>query len=280
MIRFASISMILLAVPLVSASAQELDPAQRVQAALDRAAAAGIPVSLLESKIAEGRAKGVRPDVLAGAIERREVGLLRAREAMSAAAAVSPADLGVGADALEVGVQPEVLRRLAASASSEHRAVAIVALTELVVAGHPAEQALQQVQEALRRGPAALSNLPRGRGVGPPPDAGRGRGPGGQGPPGQGGGAGPGPPAGVPGGGQGQGPGGEGPPGQGGGGGGGGGGQGPGGQGPPGQGGGGGGGGGGQGPGGQGPPGQGGGGGGGGGGQGPGGQGPPGQGRG
>lgn len=177
------------------ASAHAQDPQQRIDAARRRAESAGIPVALLDSKVAEGRAKGVPLDRVAVAVERRLGSLSRAREAMAGAprgAPVTADDLSVGADALEAGVEPGVLGRLAAAAPGDHRAVAIAALTQLVSQGESSERALARVTSALQRGPEALRRLPgeaaaeRSRGNGPPPGRGnqgqgnvRGRGQGG-----------------------------------------------------------------------------------------------------
>jgi hypothetical protein len=172
-------------------------PERRIEAARQRAASAGIPVALLDQKVAEGRAKGIPMERIAAAVDRRLDALGRARQAMGRAAG-SAADLSVGADALEAGVEPGALGRLAAAAPGDRRAVAIAVLTQLVSEGESSERALSRVTAALRGGgPDALRRLPgeaaaeRARG-GPP--AGRGPGQaGGQGP-GQGG-----PPASVPG---------------------------------------------------------------------------------
>lgn len=195
----------LLALP-SAAGAQ--DPQQRIDAARQRAAAAGIPVALLDGKVAEGRAKGVPIDRIAVAVERRLGTLSRAREAMAGAprtAPVSAADLSVGADALEAGVDPAVLGRLTVSAPANQRAQAISILTELVAGGETSDRALAKVTAALTRGPEALRQLPgeaaseRGQGRGnanAPPgrgNNGRGNNAGGRGR-GQGG-----PPASVPG---------------------------------------------------------------------------------
>jgi hypothetical protein len=201
--------LLMIAIPAAEAAGQQVGPQQRIDAAFGRSAAAGIPVELLQSKVAEGRAKGVPLERIAMAVERREAGLVRARDAMRGADALSPADLAVGADALERGVSPAVLQSLAQSAPGEKRAVAIAALTELVAAGNTPEHALQRVQAALRQGPEALSNLParaaEARERRGPPSS----------PPGRPAGAGPpsgtpgGPPAGVPAGGKGKGAGGN-----------------------------------------------------------------------
>lgn len=173
-----------LALAALPSAAHAQDPQQRIEAARRRAESAGIPVALLDAKVAEGRAKGVPLDRVAAAVERRLAALARAREAMGTAprgAPVSAADLGVGADAIEAGVEPGALGRLTAAAPGDSRAVAIAVLTQLVSQGESSERALARVTAALRRGPEALRRLPgeaageRGRRTDPPP--GRGRGP-------------------------------------------------------------------------------------------------------
>lgn len=192
-----------LALAAFPAAAHAQDPQQRIDAARRRAESAGIPVALLDSKVAEGRAKGVPMDRIAVAVERRLGALSRAREAMAGAprnAPVSSADLSVGADAIEAGVEPAALGRLAAAAPGDRRAVAIAALTELVSQGESSERALARVTGALQRGPDALRRLPgeaaaeRSQGKGPPPGRGNNQGQGGARGRGQGG-----PPAAVPG---------------------------------------------------------------------------------
>ena len=155
-------------------AAQEQSPQERINAALARARGAGIPVALLESKIAEGKAKGVSLDRVAAAIERRQANLERASQALRGQPDVS-ATLAVAADALESGVNEAVLRAAADEAPRERRSVAIAALTELVHQGHAPESALARVRDALKRGPDALANLPAEaaagrRGGGPPTD--------------------------------------------------------------------------------------------------------------
>jgi hypothetical protein len=176
------------------ANAQVQPPQERINTALARARQVGIPLALLESKIAEGKAKGVSIERIAAAIERRQAALERARDALRGTAD-TPATLAVGADAIESGVNETVLRNLAETAPRERRNVAIAALTELVHQGHAPEAALTRVRDALRRGPDALSNLPAEAAAGR-----RGGGSDGQRPGNAGGRAGgePGPPAGVP----------------------------------------------------------------------------------
>lgn len=173
-VRIGAAMLVLITSAAGSAVAQ-VQPAQdRINTALARARQVGIPVELLQNKIAEGKAKGVSLERIAAAIERREASLERASEALRGRPEVGPADLSVSADALESGVSQAVLLAIADSAPRERRAVAIAALTELVELGHVPEAALERVQEALKRGPDALANLPaeagagRGRGNGPP----------------------------------------------------------------------------------------------------------------
>jgi hypothetical protein len=143
----------------VAADAQVQPPQERIDTALSRARQAGIPVSLLESKIAEGKAKGVSQERIAAAIERREGVLERASQALRGAADAA-ASLAVGADAIESGVNEAVLKAVAENAPRDRRNVAIAALTQLVQQGQVPEAALERVRDALKRGPDALANLP------------------------------------------------------------------------------------------------------------------------
>jgi hypothetical protein len=143
----------------VAAYAQVQPPQERIDTALSRARQVGIPVSLLESKIAEGKAKGVSQERIAAAIERREAVLERASQALRGEADAA-ASLAVGADAIESGVNEAVLKAVADNAPRDRRNVAIAALTQLVQQGQVPEAALERVRDALKRGPDALANLP------------------------------------------------------------------------------------------------------------------------
>ena len=153
------------------ALAQVQSPQERIDTALARAQEAGVPVALLESKIAEGKAKGVSLDRIAAAVARREAALERASQALESRERASAAELAVAADAVESGVSEAVLRTISETAPRDRRAVAIAALTQLVELGHVPETALAQVMDALKRGPEALLNLPAraGRRGGDPP---------------------------------------------------------------------------------------------------------------
>jgi len=159
----------------------------RVQAVMDAAAKADIPLSLLQSKIDEGRAKGVSMERIATALEARLDGLTRAQEVLSSGGVegASEGDLAVTADALEAGVSEAALLRIQSTAPGERRMVATAVLSALVQLGHLPDEALTRVQAALQRVPDALASL---RAETAHELNARGRGPGGPGRPGGGGG--------------------------------------------------------------------------------------------
>jgi hypothetical protein len=138
------------------------DTNARVDAALSSALEAGIPVSLLQQKIAEGKAKGVPMDRIAAAVERRLEALTAAKEAMTKGGveSASESELSVAADAVQGGVSQTALAAISEQSSGDNRVVAIAVLTELVAMGHVPAEALTRVQTALARGPEALANLP------------------------------------------------------------------------------------------------------------------------
>lgn len=176
--RTITLAIALLAFSGPALSAQAPEATARIEAAKQRAQAAGIPAALLERKVAEGRAKGVPADRIAAAVEQRLARLTRAREVMGRSVRqVAPSDLEAGADALQSGVSEAVLAAVAGKADAERRAVAIVALTELVRQGHASEHALARVERAMTGGTEALQNLPAqaaaARAQGPPSGAGR-----------------------------------------------------------------------------------------------------------
>jgi hypothetical protein len=164
-IFLAAATIALLTAGALPASAQGGQSAQeRIDAAFARARSQGVPVSLLESKMAEGKAKGVALDRIAAAIDRREASLERAAQAMKGHEPITDADLSVGADAVDAGVSNAVLNAVTDSAPRERRSVAIAALTELVQRGTAPEAALARVRDALKRGPDALAAVGADRG--------------------------------------------------------------------------------------------------------------------
>lgn len=137
---------------------------ERIQNAFDRATSAGIPVALLEEKLAEAKARGLPMDRIADAVEHRLDGLARAQEALASAGHdVSTDELVAGANAIGAGVSAAALEAVAQMpiAPEKRRAVAIAVLTELVtIHGIPADQALTTLEAALAAGPGALESLP------------------------------------------------------------------------------------------------------------------------
>src|SRR5215510_1453006 len=133
-------ALVVLAIVSVPAVAQT--PQERIDAAMTRSQQAGIPLSLLESKIAEGRAKGVAMDRIAAAVESRLRNLEQAKVVMARVANdVDGAQLSVGADAIGSGISDAVLEKITASAGRDRRAVAVAVLTQLVLHGNAPEAA-------------------------------------------------------------------------------------------------------------------------------------------
>lgn len=154
-------SVLLVAALLLPAAVTAQTAEERIDAALVQAEEAGIPLALLESKLAEGHAKGIAMEQVAMAVERRLEGLSRARDAMARGADdLDAAQISVGADALELGVDEVVLEEIATTTPRERRTVAVAALSHLVAQGVAPEEALVQVNDALSRGVDALANQP------------------------------------------------------------------------------------------------------------------------
>jgi hypothetical protein len=157
----------------------------RMRGSIQTAIEAGVPVSMLESKIAEGKAKGIPMDRIAAAVEHRAEVLARvsaalnAREqpaqngsgttaseaaharnaARAADRTAAVAELTAAADAYESGVSLGSIASLSARAG-EKRGVALTVLADLIARGNTApSKALARVQTALSRGDAALANL-------------------------------------------------------------------------------------------------------------------------
>jgi hypothetical protein len=178
--RILALALLLLCAPAAVAAQGAASPAQRIEAARRTAESTGIPASLLDNKVAEGRAKGVPLARIASAVEHRLALLARAHEAMAGEVRgpLTAADLAVGADALAAGVGPETLGSLARSAPNDRRAVAIAVLAQLVQEGDRPERALQRVRVAMadaeslrtlpgrgRQGPAPLERGGHGEGA-------------------------------------------------------------------------------------------------------------------
>ncbi len=140
---------------------QQGDADARIRATLAAAAAAHLPTQLLESKVAEGRAKHVPEDRIATAVQARYQALLSASGALRDAGvhAASAGDLAVAADALQAGVSQSALVKLERSAPASQRAVATATLAQLVQLGYGSDAALLRVDGALAQGEEALANL-------------------------------------------------------------------------------------------------------------------------
>ena len=140
--------------------AQARTPKARIDAAMHAAARANVPLTLLESTVAEGEAKQVPQDRIATAVEARLQMLVRAVQTMEQAGldARSVADLAVAADALQAGVSAGALVKVSRAANPERRVVAVAVLADLVRLGHSSEPALSRVTAALSSS-AALANL-------------------------------------------------------------------------------------------------------------------------
>ncbi len=154
---------LVLGLAVVSAPLAAQDPQQRIQAVRAAAELRGLPVALIDLKVAEGRAKGVPIVRIAAAVERRLELLAQARAIMTQAPRTGPVtvnDLSAGADAIEAGVGPEVLGRMTTSVPVQQRAVAIAVLASLVSHGESSDEAFARVMAAVQRGPEALRLLP------------------------------------------------------------------------------------------------------------------------
>jgi hypothetical protein len=131
----------------------------RIQAALATAVDAGVPVTLLESKIAEGRAKGVDMARIATAVEHRAEVLTRVQTALAARfEAVTTGELTAAADAHQNGVGLDGIVGVTARAGND-RAAALTVLADLVAEGRAPEHALLRVEAALNGGAAELARL-------------------------------------------------------------------------------------------------------------------------
>jgi hypothetical protein len=151
-----------LAVAPAALGAQQAAPAARIDAALSTATRVGIPTSLIESKVQEGRAKGVPDARIAAAVEARLDALVRAQGALDRARAhaIGAAELSVAADALQAGVTETSMVDVMTRVAAPRRAVAAAVLTELVELGVASDVALARVHAAIAQGGEALVNLP------------------------------------------------------------------------------------------------------------------------
>jgi hypothetical protein len=124
--------------------------ANRVRELSRELAEEGIPPQLIRRKALEGVAKGVPPDRIMMAVEAYSGRLQEARGLLG------PEQNGASlAAAARRGVPPEAIRGLARQRAGKGRgglAVPLLVLGDLTEAGVPTDQALEVVQEAMRRG--------------------------------------------------------------------------------------------------------------------------------
>lgn len=142
-------------------AAQQQQAQARVQATLQAAVEAGVPVRLLEMKMAEGKAKGVPMARIAAAMEQRLENLMRAQDVMRRGnlTQTTEGELSLAADALQAGVSERALVEITRRSPQERRAVAVAVLSDLVALGHASENALARVTAAMQKGNRELVNL-------------------------------------------------------------------------------------------------------------------------
>ena len=142
------------------AQGEAASPQARIESAMQAAAEARLPVSLLESKVAEGDAKRVPPERIAAAVEARLTALVHASQTLAQAGIQSQnaGELSVTVDALQAGVRDRAVIEVSRNAPAERRVVAIAILADLVRLGHDSEAAMIRVNGALTTN-AELANL-------------------------------------------------------------------------------------------------------------------------
>jgi hypothetical protein len=120
----------------------EPDRAQ-VQALLDSARAAGLPVEPLVDRALEGAAKRAPGDRIVAAVRRLKTELTAARDALGSRA--STAELTAAASALRAGAHGDDLRRLRDLRGEQPVTVAAAVLADLVAVGVPGDSATAAV---------------------------------------------------------------------------------------------------------------------------------------
>jgi hypothetical protein len=126
----------------LGARLSEPDRAQ-VQALLDSARAAGLPVEPLVDRALEGAAKRAPGDRIVAAVRRLRMELTAARDALGSRA--STAELTAAASALRAGAAADDLRRLRDLRGEQPVTVAAAVLADLVAVGVPGDSATAAV---------------------------------------------------------------------------------------------------------------------------------------
>jgi hypothetical protein len=143
-----------------NAEVQGKSPQARIDAAMQAAAKAKVPTSLLESKVEEGQAKRVPQERIAAAVEARAKALIDAKQTFNRAdiETTSTGELAVAADAIQAGVKKDVLIEAYENTPPGRRVVAVAVLTDLVRLGASSDQAFARVNSAVTSS-VALANL-------------------------------------------------------------------------------------------------------------------------
>lgn len=121
--------------------ARRLDSATnaQVQATLDSARLAGLPLEPLIARALEGASKNAPGPRILAAVQRLANDLAAARRALGAGA--SAAELEAGASALRAGIEPSALTHLRAARPRHELTVPLAVLSDLVARGVPADTA-------------------------------------------------------------------------------------------------------------------------------------------
>jgi hypothetical protein len=127
-------------------SAPTRDTLQRL---VDSVRASGLPAEPLIARASEGLLKRVSEERIISAVRALA---RRQAEAHTVLASASAGTLAAAVGALQAGVSPQVLRRLASAVGGDHElAVALVTLTDLASARVPVDAAVSALEQLVRR---------------------------------------------------------------------------------------------------------------------------------
>ena len=137
--------------------------AARVQAAVDGAAADGLPTEPLVLKALEGASKNARGAQIVAVVGRLRMQLGEARTALGPGA--SAEEIVAGGAALQAGLDESGLRGLRTARPEGSLVTALAVLTDLMTRGVPVETAMSAVTNLLRTGASDAQLLSFQRGV-------------------------------------------------------------------------------------------------------------------
>jgi len=115
----------------------------RIVALVDSLAESGVARAPLNSKALEGVGKRASGTQIESAVRRLGADLQRARTALGAGAA--EVEIEAGADALSIGVAPDVLTKIRAGRGNASALLPLATLTDLVSRGIPVDEAARTV---------------------------------------------------------------------------------------------------------------------------------------